>query len=211
MKGNLDMYSSEKQREYNLQYRQAHKEELLQKQRASYAAHKDEINARRRQDKAKEKNRERMRQYRQTSKNKAYAKDQKAQYYQSHRIEALEKRRQYYEANKEEINADRRQYRKEHPEELSGIDRAHKHKRKAQKKAVGGSYTPQQIQEQLKRQKARCHYCKVKLEKYHVDHVIPLARGGSNDIHNIVLACPTCNMHKHDKLLHEWLEGGRLL
>ena len=135
----------------------------------------------------------------------------KEHYYQVHRIEYIEKRRQYYEIHKEEINARRRQYRKEHPEELSGIDRSHKHKRKAQKKAIGGAYTAQQIQEQYQRQKSRCYYCKVRLGNYHVDHVIPLARGGSNDISNIVLACPLCNMHKHDKLPHEWPNGSRLL
>lgn len=43
-----------------------------------------------------------------------------------------------------------------------------------------------------------------------VDHVVPLSRGGADDAENIVISCPTCNLHKHNKLPHEWLEGNRL-
>ncbi len=193
--------------EYHRQYYQEHKEELSQKKKANY----DKEKRRHYNSAHRAQNAERMRQYRQTPKNKAYREEYGPRHYQAHRIERIEKRRQYYELHKDEINARRRQYRKEHPEIVSGIDRAHKHKRKAQKRAVGGSYTAQQIQEQLKRQKSRCYYCKAKLETWHADHIVPLARGGSNDISNIVIACPACNMHKHDKPPHEWLDGGRLL
>jgi 5-methylcytosine-specific restriction endonuclease McrA len=41
--------------------------------------------------------------------------------------------------------------------------------------------------------------------------VVPLSRGGSNGPENIVIACPTCNLAKKDKMPHEWPEGGRLL
>jgi 5-methylcytosine-specific restriction endonuclease McrA len=40
---------------------------------------------------------------------------------------------------------------------------------------------------------------------------VPVSRGGSNDISNIVLACPSCNLQKGTRLPHEWPEGGRLL
>ncbi len=155
---------------------------------------------------------ERMRLYRQTEKNKAYRKQWQIRYNQEHREERKERDKQYHELHKEEVNIRRRQFRKDHPEVLTGIDRAHKHKRKALKRASKGNYTPQQLQEQYQRQKGKCYYCKTKVGKvWHADHVIPLNRGGSNDIHNIVVACPDCNMHKHDKLPHEWYQGNRLL
>ena len=49
----------------------------------------------------------------------------------------------------------------------------------------------------------RCGYCRcpqhlvyVPLE---VDHIIPIAFGGSDDEANLWLACPICNRHKSDK------------
>ena len=86
-------------------------------------------------------------------------------------------------------------------------------KRKARKRMASGTHTSQQLCEQYERQKGICYYCKIKIAwgDHHVEHVVPLARGGSNDISNIVISCPTCNLKKHDKLPHEWPEGGRLL
>lgn len=98
-------------------------------------------------------------------------------------------------------------YRETHLEQR----RAYNGKRRALKKASQGSFTPRQIQEQYQRQKGECYYCHKKVAKdYHIEHIIPVSRGGSNDISNIVIACPTCNMRKQDKLPHEWPEGGRL-
>lgn len=92
------------------------------------------------------------------------------------------------------------------------VARAGSHRRRARKIEAGGSYTADELLDQLKRQKGRCYYCRAKIGKtYHADHVVPLARGGSNDISNIVIACPSCNWSKHDKLPHEWPKGGRLL
>jgi len=39
-----------------------------------------------------------------------------------------------------------------------------------------------------------------------LDHVRPLASGGTNDIGNIVPACRHCNNHKSGKSLVQWLE-----
>ena len=43
---------------------------------------------------------------------------------------------------------------------------------------------------------------------YHVDHVMPLSRGGSNAPENIVLACQRCkNDSKHNHTVSEWLSA----
>lgn len=86
--------------------------------------------------------------------------------------------------------------------------------RHARKMSVPGSHTPEQSREQYERQKGKCYWCKKKVTwgKHHEDHVIPLSReGSSNDISNIVIACPHCNQSKHDKYPWEFPEGGRLL
>lgn len=41
-----------------------------------------------------------------------------------------------------------------------------------------------------------------------IDHIMPLAYGGSNDWENLTGACLSCNSRKSDKLLLAWL-GGR--
>lgn len=98
-------------------------------------------------------------------------------------------------------------YRQSYPEKYLAYNR----NRAARKKAVAGKHTPQQIQEQYERQGKKCYYCHKKLIKFHVDHVVPISRGGSNDPDNLVITCAFCNQSKHDRLPHEWPEGGRLL
>lgn len=75
----------------------------------------------------------------------------------------------------------------------------------------GGIHTAQEIEQQYERQQGKCYYCHKRIVRYHIDHIIPLSRGGSNDISNLVLACPSCNLSKGNKLLYEWRNGGRLL
>lgn len=51
----------------------------------------------------------------------------------------------------------------------------------------------------------RCTYCGGGCET--VDHVVPLARGGTNYEGNLVPACRRCNSSKADRLLIEWRLG----
>ena len=50
----------------------------------------------------------------------------------------------------------------------------------------------------FKRDKFTCQYCGQKPPQVvlHVDHIIPVAGGGSNDHSNLVTACAGCNMGK---------------
>jgi len=42
-----------------------------------------------------------------------------------------------------------------------------------------------------------CHYCGKDLPKgFHIDHAIPVSRGGKNDLRNYRAACPECNSAK---------------
>lgn len=50
----------------------------------------------------------------------------------------------------------------------------------------------------------RCSYCGTKPDVIHMEHVIPLSRGGRHAIGNVLPACPHCNLSKHDSLLAEW-------
>lgn len=46
-----------------------------------------------------------------------------------------------------------------------------------------------------------CVYCGSRSE--HVDHVIPVSRGGTNDEENLVASCRSCNIRKRNYLLSE--------
>ncbi len=35
---------------------------------------------------------------------------------------------------------------------------------------------------------------------FHIEHVIPRALGGASDLSNLALACPSCNLHKADRI-----------
>jgi hypothetical protein len=55
----------------------------------------------------------------------------------------------------------------------------------------------------LERDQFRCVYCGATADdaKLAVDHVIPVARGGSDDMSNLVTACFDCNIGKSDHLI----------
>lgn len=69
-----------------------------------------------------------------------------------------------------------------------------------------GSHTLDDIQALFDSQEGLCYYCKEKLPPYHVEHKVPLCRGGSNYKENLCLACPPCNHRKHTKTDVEFLQ-----
>ena len=47
----------------------------------------------------------------------------------------------------------------------------------------------------LRRDANTCYYCGSD-NATHVDHIIPKAKGGGDEMHNLVAACATCNQSK---------------
>ena len=94
-----------------------------------------------------------------------------------------------------------RQYRMEHRAENA----AAASKRRGLEHQAPGSHTAQDIARQYEAQRGACYWCKRPVgNAYHVDHVIPISRGGSNGRDNIVVACPPCNLAKKAKMPDEW-------
>lgn len=75
--------------------------------------------------------------------------------------------------------------------------------RRSRKRAVEqyGNYTAQDVRQKWLEQGGRCYWCGCELQKtgkdaYHVDHIWPLAKGGTNAANNICCSCRNCNQSK---------------
>jgi 5-methylcytosine-specific restriction endonuclease McrA len=114
----------------------------------------------------------------------------RAKSYQKNRDKYLAIAKRYYNTIKGKIN-----------------NRIRQHKRRARKNAAEGFHTYEDIKNIYNKQQGKCAWCGCFVgEKYHVDHVIPLSRGGSDFPENLVISCQTCNQKKWNKLPSEWLK-----
>lgn len=177
---------------YNREYRLLHHDELAEKDRQEYQENRERILAERRVYYAA--NREKI-----------------DATHRRWRLANPDKKRQHTKNwcanNPEKVKARAARWRKNNPEKLKIL----RWRRRARAHSAEGANLPFDEKAQLKRQKGKCYYCQCKLGKYHIDHVIPLSRGGSDHPDNKVLACPHCNHTKSAKLPHEFVKGGRLL
>lgn len=121
--------------------------------------------------------------------------------------------KKFYENNKRKVIESNKKWQKRNPERYRGLLRAAWSRRRARKRGAVGSHNAAQLLDLLRKQKERCMECKKKIRKgWTVDHVMPLSKGGSNDIKNIQLLCRPCNTRKNAKHPLVWArDQGRLL
>lgn len=50
----------------------------------------------------------------------------------------------------------------------------------------------------------RCRYCGTTNSDFHIDHIVPVIMGGTNDPDNLCVACAPCNHSKHATPLEVW-------
>lgn len=82
--------------------------------------------------------------------------------------------------------------------------REEKYRRKARElNANHGCVTAEKIAEVVLLNNGVCVYCGGTYE--HIDHIVPLGRGGVNCIENLAPSCAKCNLSKGPKLLENWL------
>jgi 5-methylcytosine-specific restriction endonuclease McrA len=129
-----------------------------------------------------------------------------AKYYQENIIAINKRNTDYYNRNRKTVLAKIKKYRKSNPEAISQLGRLYQRNRRALVKgAPGGGWSIEEERQLILDYDHRCAYCGKKMKKIVIDHVIPLSRGGSHSINNIVPACNPCNGSKHNKPLLVWM------
>jgi len=108
--------------------------------------------------------------------------------------------------NPERVVAMAREWRRNNPERVKAqrhlrsqaVRNANENARRARKRGAGGVYTSKDVARIFELQRGKCPVCRVTLDsKFHRDHIVPLARGGTNHPDNIQLLCAHCNQTKH--------------
>jgi 5-methylcytosine-specific restriction endonuclease McrA len=64
---------------------------------------------------------------------------------------------------------------------------------------------PAEIARQVEnRAGGRCEYClmhqSLQGAAFHVEHVVPTSRSGETELANLAWSCPSCNLHKSDRI-----------
>lgn len=120
------------------------------------------------------------------------------------------KRRKHYLDNKEKDRILQKIYREKNPELISELKRNYRSK----KSGAAGRHSHEDVAIILKSQNNKCVGCNTNIsynpkeseEKLHVDHKMPLSRGGTNWPWNIQCLCWRCNLSKTDLTYDEWAE-----
>ena len=86
------------------------------------------------------------------------------------------------------------------------IARTSRANRKARIRLAEGGFTSEDIKQITDEQNGLCFWCGTVLQEYHIDHLVPIAKGGTNYPDNLVISCPTCNVSRGAKPEEEFRE-----
>lgn len=106
--------------------------------------------------------------------------------------------REWYYKNKDRHRAAHKKYLSKNP----GLNASYVSKYQARKRGNGVFDIRKK---ELKRLRlGPCFYCGENKSRMTIDHIIPIKRGGTHSIGNLVSACGSCNSSKRDKFITEW-------
>jgi 5-methylcytosine-specific restriction endonuclease McrA len=167
-KRELHRINAEREREYNRAYRSAHREQVNANARAYRAANKDKVRTWNRGDRARHR-------------------DKRLAYNRQYQQQTAEQRADYWRA-----------YRARNRRRFRARDNARWHLYRARKRAAGGTFTPAEWEALKAHYNYQCLCCALREPdiKLTADHIVPVSKGGRNDINNIQPLCITCNLRK---------------
>lgn len=123
-----------------------------------------------------------------TAKNKEY----RAANAEELRLYAIEWRKKNLEKSRSDVAA----YQAAHPE----MRKASRQNRRAKLRQVAGVISKSVVLLLLSLQRGKCAVCKSEVsDGYHIDHIYPLSKGGTNVIGNLQILCAPCNLSKSAK------------
>lgn len=114
--------------------------------------------------------------------------------------------RAWWEANKEKHRESNRKSQKKRLSKPGVAAREMSKYRTRKRRGKVFRFSERDVHRTLLRQSNKCLYCNCDLfpTSRHLDHVIPLSKGGSHGPGNLVFACPSCNASKGNKYLSVW-------
>lgn len=117
-------------------------------------------------------------------------------WYQKNREKVIAQKSIYASKNSERIREYTRERRKKFPE----LHRTRNRNRKALLKSAEGKLSVDIEKKLFDLQKGKCVCCRRKLgSNYHLDHIIPISKGGKNSDDNVQLLRAECNLKKRAK------------
>jgi 5-methylcytosine-specific restriction endonuclease McrA len=192
--------NKERKSEYAYQYRQENKEKLSEYRRQYYQENP-------------EKHKEQAKQWYQENFEKV--KEQKKQYNKKNAKQIYEYSKQYRQKwlpkNAERVREYQKQYSKQYIKTEKGKEASYRSRLKRRSYKHHVTFTPHQRKPILDRDNWQCQSCGIKVhdrntgdwntpDKAHIDHIIPISKGGNSEPSNLQTLCRTCNLSKHDKV-----------
>ena len=122
--------------------------------------------------------------------------------YEENKDYILERNAKYQEKNKDKID----KYKKEWAASKDGkiSKKVSNHTRNSKIRITNDkTINKKSLEDLLLKQDNKCYYCESELDfnikfEVHLDHYIPIAKGGPHSIENVVFSCKTCNLKKRD-------------
>lgn len=137
------------------------------------------------------------------------------EYSRQYYMNLSKEKKEYYAQRAAQRRANRTEEEKEHDAQRQAdnsdychqyrIDNADKYRiyeanRRASSVTAEGAFTDEQFAALCEQYDNRCLCCG-EIKKLTVDHIVPLSKGGSNDIDNIQPLCQSCNSKKHTETI----------
>lgn len=197
---------TEAKREYLKKWREDHKDYIRIKNKEWRESNRDRVHISLKEWKAN--NPERVRELRKRDyHNHHEERIHAAKLYHQNHPEIVRKSISAYKAKyPERIKSARKKYSVSHPEKMRAKWAKNSAKRKLRIGATSDGTADKFYDYVHNSNFLKCYYCNETLsyENVNVDHIIPLARGGSHIDSNLCIACDSCNSKKSSKLPSEF-------
>ena len=139
------------------------------------------------------------------SENREYVRERGKKYRKDKPDIEFNKQKRYRERHKEQLYLKGKKYREEHKDYFYN---KHRERQSLKNGVSDGTVTLEAEQTLFELQDGKCAYCgcDLNINGKHLDHILPLSRGGQHSVSNVHWVCPKCNLSKGNKTEEEWFD-----